>query len=64
MDFHYKTMKLGISVRNTELIGSADGLGLKGTFTREGGWGKQRQAVDNAEDIEPQDAHEHEPLTV
>jgi hypothetical protein len=49
---------------NMELTRRAGGQGLKGTFTREGGWGRQRQTADNVEDLEPQDAHEREPLAV
>ena len=43
-----------------ELIFSAGGRGLRGTFTHAGGWGRQRQPLDIAESLEPQNAPEQE----
>lgn len=40
------------------------GIGTKGTFTHEGGWGKPAGRVDNTETLELQDPHEQERLTV
>jgi len=33
----------------------AGGMGLSGTFTREGGWGRRRQPIDPVENLEPRE---------
>ena len=51
-------------VNRNDLIRRAGGMGSRGTFTKEGGWGRARQPADMVENIDSQDAQEQERLTV
>jgi hypothetical protein len=52
--------QIGYFSRGNILIRRATQMGWNGVFTHEGGWGKQRQPVENTES----QAHEREHLTV
>ena len=52
---------IGYICRHTRVLTRRSiGSRLRGTFTHEGGWGKQRRTAESVENIELQDAHEHE----
>jgi hypothetical protein len=56
--------EIGYIFKRNELIGSVGGVGPRGVFTHEGGWGRQRQSAAMVDNPEPQDIHEQEPMVV